>query len=95
MPAAARGRAAGKSAKLWRDALFRELNQKVDKSAPDSPRRLELVAKATVDAAIAGDMSAAREIGDRLDGKANQPLSGDDGSPFVIQIVRYGDNPAS
>lgn len=69
MPAPARGRAAGKSLKVWRDALTRELNNPVDQKIANSPKRLEGVAKACVDAALAGDMQAITEIGNRIDGR--------------------------
>jgi len=39
-------------------------------------RRLDLLADKLVAAGLAGDVSALREIGDRLDGKAAQPISG-------------------
>jgi hypothetical protein len=69
MPAAARGRAAGKSAKTWREALQRALNKPVDPKKANSPKRLEGVADACVDAALAGDMQAIGEIGNRIDGR--------------------------
>lgn len=69
MPAAARGRAAGKSAKVWREALTRELNRPVDPQNANSPKRLEGVATACVNAALAGDMQAIAEIGNRIDGR--------------------------
>ena len=74
MPAALRGRALGKSAKVWRDALERELARPVDPRIAKSPRRLEGVAQACVDAALAGDVAAIKEIGDRIDGRTVQPI---------------------
>jgi len=84
MPAAARGRAAGKSAKVWREALQRALNKRVNPADEESPRRLEAIAEAVVDAAMQGDMQAIREIGERIDGKAAQQLvhvGDEDGGP--------------
>lgn len=69
MPRAAQGRAAGKSLKVWRDALQRELNKPVDPKKANSPKRLEGVAIACVNAALDGDMSAIAEIGNRIDGR--------------------------
>lgn len=44
-----------------------------------SPKRLERLADVVVEQALGGDMAAAREIGDRLDGKAvaRQVIEGD------------------
>src|SRR5690349_11315819 len=69
MPAAARGRQAGKSLKTWRDALDRELRKPVDPKIVNSPKRLEGVAEACVNAALGGDMQAIAEIGNRIDGR--------------------------
>lgn len=90
MPAAAKGRAAGKSAKPWRDALRIAVNR----DDPSDPKRkiLAALAEATVSAALAGDMAAVKEIADRLDGKAAQPLTGDDeGGPLTVVVRRFGD----
>lgn len=91
MPAVARGRAAGKSAKVWRCALERALNKPINPQDADSPRRLEALAEAVVAAALAGDMQAAKEIGDRIDGKAAQQLihTGDeDGGAVLIDTIK-------
>lgn len=40
----------------------------------DNAKKLRKIAQAVVDAAIAGDMQAAKEIGDRLDGKPSQSV---------------------
>ena len=40
-----------------------------------------LVAKATD-----GDMGALRELGDRLEGKAQSSFSNSDGTPFVVTV---------
>lgn len=69
MPVAARGRQTGKSLKVWRDALDRELRKPVDPKKAKSPKRLEGVAIACVNAALAGDMQAITEIGNRMDGR--------------------------
>lgn len=89
MPAVARGRAAGKSAKVWRDALDRALTKRIGPNE-DSPRRLEAVAEACVAAAISGDVMAIREIGDRIDGKSAQQIihvGDDDADPIRIARV--------
>jgi len=69
VPAASRGRAKpGAIDKPWKDALALALNEKDAKGL----RKLRRVAEACVNAAIAGDVSAMKEIGDRMDGKAKE-----------------------
>lgn len=57
--------------KPWREALRLAANEIDPKT---KQRRLRQVAQALVNAAIAGDVQAAKEIGDRLDGKAVQAI---------------------
>jgi hypothetical protein len=57
-----------KSDKIWADALRLAVTEK----GTNGVRKLRALADRVVDAALAGDMAAAREIGDRLDGKAHQ-----------------------
>ena len=61
----------------WRQALQRAMNRRMEGAG--SPKRLERLADVVVEAALAGDMAAVREIGDRLDGKAvaRQVIEGD------------------
>lgn len=76
----------GKPDKLMRDALSVELHTEIDirtpeekarkGSKPKKERKLRLVARALVNAAIKGDVSAAREINDRMDGKVAQTVQG-------------------
>lgn len=55
--------------KPWREALWKAV---CELEAGD--KQLARIAKAVVKAAAAGDMQAAREIGDRLDGKPRQEI---------------------
>lgn len=55
--------------KDWRDAIRVAVNRKQDGS-----KRLFLLADKLVDAGLAGDVQAMREIGDRLDGKPAQTI---------------------
>lgn len=55
--------------KPFRDALRMEIA-----AAEGSPRALRMIASKLLDLAIAGDMQAIREIGDRMDGKPAQAL---------------------
>lgn len=65
-----------KADKQVRDALLAALRQ--------DPERLKKAAEKVWDKAIDGDLQAFREIADRLDGKAVQPISGDDENPLEI-----------
>ncbi len=71
--------------KPWADALRAALSE-LD---ADGVKKLRKVAQAMVNKALDGDVSAIREIGDRLDGKAVQAIASEDGGPLQIQIVRF------
>jgi hypothetical protein len=96
MTRAAVGKAASGRHKPWRDALRIAVNR----DDPTDPKRkvLAALAEATVQAALAGDISAVKEIADRLDGKPPQPHTGDDeGDPITVRTIitgvpRAGDN---
>ena len=53
--------------KLLRDALLISLNRRVDKG--NSTKRFQRVADALVDAAMKGELTALREVFDRVDGR--------------------------
>ena len=59
-----------KSEKPWREALQRAVKRHA--YGTGGPRQLERIADKVVDMAGEGDMAAAKEIGDRLDGKPVQ-----------------------
>ncbi len=75
---------------LWRDAINRAVSQR------DGDALRELADK-LVDTALAGDLAAIKEIGDRLDGRPKQQTeitSGDGESPFkgiTVRFVRPGE----
>jgi hypothetical protein len=74
-----------RSNRLWADTIRRVLAQGAD---PDRIRRL---AEALVSKAEEGDMSALKELGDRLDGKAAQQVfvNGDEeGGPVKIERIK-------
>lgn len=86
-----------KSDKIWRDALMRALARR-------SPGEegviggLDAIADAVVDAAIARDMQAIKEIGDRMDGKPKQQteISGPDGEAIPVGMkVQFVDGNGS
>lgn len=74
--------AGGKSeGKLWQEALKRSLKKVIDANRIDYTG-LDAVADAVVNAAISGDMIAAKEIGERLDGKSTNFLVLENRTPF-------------
>lgn len=56
----------------------------------DKAQRLDRIADAVVAKAESGDVIAAKEIGDRLDGKPAQAITGEGGGPLVVNVVRFG-----
>jgi hypothetical protein len=66
--------------KLWSDAIRMELAQ-------DKLRIRRLVA-ALLDKAESGDVSALKEIGDRIEGKPNLTIQGPDGGPVQFQWLK-------
>ena len=76
-------------AKVWNAAIMRALDARG--SRLEQKNALDDLAAALLDKAAEGDMSALKELGDRLDGKPSQALTvgNDDGKPFAIErIVR-------
>jgi|DEB0MinimDraft_3_1074331.scaffolds.fasta_scaffold140172_2 hypothetical protein len=77
-----------KSDKPMRDALMLALTEKL---GPDDDRRkLRVVADKAVEMALEGDREMIKLIFDRTDGKAVQPIVGDDDhAPLTINEVRF------
>lgn len=72
--------------KLWREALRKAVLKRVEKE-----QNLDRIARAVVSKAVDGDLIAAKEIGDRLDGKPAQAVIGggeDDPAIRVITEIR-------
>lgn len=71
-----------KSNRLWAETIRRAVIQ-------DDSQRLRQIAEALLIKASEGDMTAIKELGDRLDGKALQEnkLTGDSDEPVIIKIV--------
>lgn len=70
--------------RLWRDALRKVAVEYAEGDC--GPRKIEIVARKLVAAAMEGDISAAKEFGDRLDGKAPQAITGDSGGPLELVV---------
>lgn len=79
-----------RKAKRWQKAIERALARA---SNSDVDTGLDKAADKLVAAAYDGDQWALKELGDRLDGKAVQPIAGDDELPpikvdGVVNLVR-------
>jgi hypothetical protein len=72
--------------KPWRDALIRAIKRREPLDPASKPQNIDLLAEAMVKRAIADDTPAAREIGDRLDGKAIQQIEADVQTNNVSEI---------
>lgn len=69
--------------KPWADAIKRALARRAD----DDGRSLNGLADRLLDKALEGDMSALKELGDRLDGKPAQTIAGDADAPLVFEKI--------
>lgn len=86
MPAAARGRTVTGVDKPWRDAIRLAVNREVGEGK-EKQKLLNVLASKLVRIGVEGDVSAIKEIGDRLDGKSSQPLTGDPDNPIAVADV--------
>lgn len=79
----------GSKSKPWADAVKRAVHR--ESGGKGSPKWLDVIAERVCKAAADGDMAAAKEIGDRLDGKpkAQTEISGPDGAEIPITNVTY------
>lgn len=57
-----------KGEKIWADAVRRAVMRRLE-DEEGKPQKIERLADKLVDAGLAGDTTALKEIGDRLDGK--------------------------
>jgi hypothetical protein len=73
-----------KSDKIWRDAIMRAVRRR---DSGEDPQALEKLADKLVAKGLEGDIPALKEIGDRLDGKPTQELTGKDGGPLITGIA--------
>ena len=73
-----------RKARDWADALRWQLEHYEGEGIAKG-QALRAIAKSVIENALAGNKDAWQEVGNRLDGKATQPISGDDTEP-PIQI---------
>ena len=82
------GRAGPKSDKLWSDAVRLAALREARDDDGQTTRRINIIADNLVKAAIAGDIMAIKEVGDRIDGKARQQIDGPgDGGEHLITVI--------
>lgn len=76
----------GSKTKKWAEALDRALHR--ESGGKGSPKWLDVLANRLVEAAYEGDVSALKEVGDRIDGKpkATTEVSGPDGDDIPVGI---------
>jgi len=68
--------------RMWNNAIKKALRKR---SKSEQMEALEEIAEKLIVKALDGDIAALREIGDRLDGKPNQSISGPDEGPIQIK----------
>ena len=76
--------------RIWAAAIERALERR--KPANERVKAIDELADALLNKCADGDLQALKELGDRLDGKPAQVVSGVDGGPLTIQIVRFADD---
>lgn len=78
------GKPGPKKGKLFKDALSLAIHR-----TDGDKTQLARIAEALVEKATTGDVQAIKEVADRLDGKATQPIGGDDDNPLnIIHEIR-------
>lgn len=71
--------------KPWHYAIQRALRKR---SRSDQLEALDELAEAFLDAVKSGDIQAFKELGDRLDGKPAQAITGPDGGAIQYQEIK-------
>jgi hypothetical protein len=66
--------------KLWADAINRAL-------LAEDGKKLRALADKLIDRALEGDVTALKEVGDRVDGKPAQAITGADGGDLVVKLM--------
>lgn len=66
--------------KPWFDALNRAL-------LAEDGKKLRALADKLIDRALEGDVTALKEVGDRIDGKPAQAITGADGGPVQLERI--------
>lgn len=78
--------------KWWADAIRRAVSvETTDPLTGEKIKRIRRIADSLVTAAEQGDIAAMKEIGDRLDGKPAQAITGEGGGALEIIIAARHD----
>lgn len=70
--------------KVWRAAIERALERR-SKSRTDGIAEIDALAEQLLNLVAAGDLSALREFGDRIEGKPAQVIGGDPENPLEVK----------
>lgn len=73
-------------AKVWQQAIVRALEHR---SRLRQRQALDELAGVLLDRAAEGDMAALKELGDRLDGKPAQAITGAEGGALIVTIADW------
>jgi hypothetical protein len=84
----------GTTAGLMRAALMRALRRQIEDADGRMVDQLQLIANKLADKAEDGDMSAIKEVFDRMDGKSSQGTTAADEGPKLVTI-RWKDTNSS
>jgi len=84
---APQGNSNAKKAKIWTAAIERALEKRMG----DRKQALDELAEKLLRKCDEGDLSALKELGDRLEGKPAQSVNvgGEDGGNLIIEVVRF------
>lgn len=75
---------AKKKKRIWEDAIKRALDRR--ETGKVDYKGIDELADKLIDKAAQGDMVALKEIGDRVDGKPPQAITGEDGGAIDVNI---------
>ena len=77
----------------WAEAITAAVQKEIDPAT--GRRKIHAIADKLMEMAEAGDIQAMKEIGDRIDGKAVQTISGPDGGsvPLSVGVTFVGTTP--
>lgn len=79
----------GSKAKDWENAIrWAAENYENAEAGITRGQALRKIAEMCIIQALAGDKDARAEIGNRLDGKPTQPISGDDDAPPIRTVTK-------
>lgn len=87
--AAAKGNQYSAKERIWCQAINNALEKRGKKLGRMGA--LEELAEKLLSQCDQGDMSALKELGDRMDGKPVQAIAGDKDSPLTVQIFRFAE----